>query len=97
MGRKKITLAMDSDALRDAMAGRETFSERAQKYGVSRQAINGWLEAGRIPPRAIAEIAQDLDLTPEVVNKILAPSKLEGKKRRRFSITITVDEHLDET
>jgi hypothetical protein len=97
MGRKRVTLAIDADALRAAMAGKETFSERAEKYGVSRQAVNGWLEAARIPPRALAELARDLDLAPDVVDAILAPAQ-DGKdpkrKRRRFTVTLHVDEHL---
>jgi transcriptional regulator with XRE-family HTH domain len=72
------------------MAGKETFSERAEKYGVSKQAINGWLSNGRIPPRAFYEIARDLDISSDLVAEILAPAAQSPK--RKWVLTVTLEE-----
>lgn len=96
MGRKFVTIKFDPNKLREVMAGRETFSERAEKYGVTRQAIQGWLDSGRIPPRALIEIIRDLDLSTEVVNALLG--KPEGddseptKTKKKYVLTLTLEE-----
>ena len=90
MGRQKVTIPFDAEKLREAMAGKETFSERAEKYGVSKQAISGWLTAGRIPPRALYEIARDLEIPPALVAEILAPAAQTPK--RKWVLTVTLEE-----
>lgn len=92
MGRKPVSLAIDSEMLRKALEGRETFSERAAKYGVSRQAVANWLAEGRMPPRALAEIAMDLNLPAELVDAILAPSARALERKKKWVLTITFDE-----
>lgn len=102
MGKPRTSINIDSDALRMAMSGVETFSERAREYGVTRQAINGWLQAGRIPPRAFAEIVRDLQFDVETVEKILTVPRTKlkdsdpARKRRRYKFTIFVDEYLED-
>lgn len=88
MSRKSVMLDIDSTKLREAIADRSTFSDLAQKYGVTRQAINNWLNDGKIPPRALVEIARDLDLLPEVIEQILAPST---EKHKNPKIVITIE------
>ncbi len=92
MGRKRTTLAIDPVKLREAVAGRETWSDYAEKFGVTKQAISAWLSEGRIPARALIEIARDLDLAPEVVEAILEPSTRAHAQKRKWTITLTVEE-----
>jgi len=90
MSRPSVRLKIDSERLRAAIGSKVTWSEIAEKYGVTRQAVNGWLSEGRIPPRALAEITKDLGLSPDTVKEILAPSEKEPKKK--WVLTITLEE-----
>lgn len=98
MGKHRTRIEFNPDALKKALDGVESFSDRADKFGVTRQAINGWFSEGLIPPRALAEIVRDLNLSVETVTEILSPiikkkKKIEGP-RRRYTVTIEVDEHI---
>lgn len=91
MAKKSVMLDINVDKLRQLMSNaRETFSERAQKYGVTRQAIQHWLDGGRMPPRAIIELLRDLDASPADTEELLAPQKEKAKKK--WKVTITVEE-----
>lgn len=85
-------LAIDTTVLRRLLAGKETFSERAEKYGVSKQAVSGWLSEGRMPPRAIAEILRDLDCSIEDTEALLAPQKEKAAKKKRWVLKVTLEE-----
>jgi hypothetical protein len=91
MGRNSVRLKIDSDALRLIVGDRATWSDIAEKYGVSRQAVSGWLAEGLIPPRALAEMARDLDLSPKQLDEILAPQQEKIRERKKWKITITVE------
>lgn len=92
MGRNKVNLSINGDVLRALMKGKETWSERAEKYGVTKQAVSNWLSEGRMPPRALIELVRDLDLSPEQVEEILGPQHEKMKARKRWKITVFVDE-----
>lgn len=92
MGRQTVNLAIDTELLKSIVKEKETWTERAQKYGVTKQAVSGWLTSGRIPPRALVEIVRDLDLTPEQVEAILAPQKEKAEERKKWKITVYVEE-----
>lgn len=93
MSRKSVRIAFDAEYLRELMAGRESWTERAQKYGVSKQAVNGWLSDGRIPPRAMVEIVRDLDLSPDQVERLLYKPQSDRPKRVVITATIEIVEH----
>jgi transcriptional regulator with XRE-family HTH domain len=80
MGRKPISLNINVDAFRKAVGDKLTWSDIAEKYGVTRQAVNGWLQDGRIPPRALMEIMKELKLEPEIVKAILEPYQKPKKQ-----------------
>ena len=94
MGRTKVSLRIDSDKLRAAMKAHDgNWSEFAQKYGVTKQAVSNWLSEGLIPPRAIAEIARELSLHSDVIDEILSPQSdyVESKNKRVFAINATIE------
>ena len=45
-----------------------------------------------IPPRALVEIAKDLDLSAEQIEEILAPQAKKAKERKRWKVTVLIDE-----
>jgi transcriptional regulator with XRE-family HTH domain len=94
MGRQRVNLEINPEKLRSLLKGKETFSERAEKYGVSKQALSNWLEEGRMPPRAIIELLRDLDVSPEDVDELLSPQKEKeaDRKNKKFVMTLTVEE-----
>lgn len=92
MGRNKVSLPFDPAVFRELLKGRETFTERAQKYGVSKQAVNGWIEAGRIPPRALCELAMDLELSDEDVQRLLKPTLAKNEEKKKWTLTVTLEE-----
>ncbi len=93
MPKKRVMLSIDTAELRAALAGKETFSELAQKYGVSKQAVNGWLDTARIPPRALVEIARDLDLSPEQIDNILCRGDETSTAKKKWTLKVTLEEN----
>lgn len=72
MGRKKVTIPINTKEFRDILNYKNILlSEIAHKYGVTRQAVNGWLKFERIPPRVLINISKDFGLKPQEVDKIL--------------------------
>lgn len=87
MSRAKVRLAINSEKLRQLVKDKETFSELAQRYGVTKQAVSQWLSDGEMPPRAIVELVRDLDVSQEDLEELLAP-QLEKSNKKKWVITI---------
>lgn len=92
MGRSRVSLPIDVDRLKSAIGSKCSWSDIATKYGVSKQAVSNWLADGRIPPRALIEIAHDLNLDAETVDEILKPSIEVKQKKKQWRVLITVTE-----
>lgn len=92
MGRASIMLRVDSEVLRRLISGKETFSERAQKFGISKQALNQWMTDGKMPPRAIAELVHDLDIGIDDVNALLEPQRKASAEKKKWTLTVTLEE-----
>lgn len=85
MGRHAVTIPIDSDMLRKVISDNNfTPSKLSRAYGVTRQAVNGWFKAGRIPPRVLADLARELNLPPEIVKEIV-------RKENRYAIKIQIE------
>lgn len=88
MGKTATTIQINSHEFRKMLNGQYvSFADLAKKYGVTRQAVNGWLNTGRIPPRVLANIALDFKIPPEMIKEIL-------KKESKIS-SITIEIKLD--
>ena len=73
MGRRKTTIPVDGTALRDAVErSPATWSSLAERLGVTRQTVSGWVSKGRIPPRQLADLAKELGLGAGEVRRIMA-------------------------
>lgn len=98
MGRDRVTIPFNVEAFKKYIKESGTFSERAQSFGVSKQAMNSWFQLERIPPRALAEIALDLKLSPEAMAEILlVKTNVAYKKRtKRLKYSIEIYEHDEE-
>lgn len=83
MGRNKVRLSINPEKLRSLIKENHTFSEMAQKYGVTKQAVSQWVTDGQMPPRAIVELVKDLDISSEDVEELLAPQMASVLRRRR--------------
>lgn len=92
MGRNKTTLPINADLLRDLIKSKETFSERAEQFGVSKQALNQWMVEGRMPPRALCELVMDLKLPKETVDDLLKPALTQLEAKKRWTLTVTLEE-----
>lgn len=91
MGRTPVTIRIDGEMLRKALKDHDLkFSDRAEKYGVTRQAINSWFSHGRIPPRALIEMAMEAGLSKEQLDQIIVNTKdeTETTEKRKWQITI---------
>lgn len=97
MGRTPVNMAVNKEILRGLLESLGPLSERAEKYGVTKQAINGWLNTGLIPPRALSELVMELGIDAETVKSLLEVGERKQKgKRRRYTFTLHVDEYGDE-
>lgn len=92
MPKTSVRLKIDGDMLRKLIGSKTTWTEYAEKYGVTKQAVSAWLTEGRIPPRALVEVARELDLSPEQVEDVLAPQAQKEKARRQWKVTVLIDE-----
>lgn len=95
MSRNTTRLKIDGEILRSLIASKETFSERAAKQGVSKQAVHSWIVEGLIPPRALCELVIDLDVSIDDLNELLEPQRKHIAKRRKFVATIIIEESND--
>lgn len=85
MGKTSHRLDIDPEELRLVMTNNNYTPSRAAKaYGVTRQAVNGWFKSGKIPPRALAEIAKEMELSPDIIDSIL-------KKKQKYKIKIQIE------
>lgn len=72
MGRKSVMIAFDPVAFRDVVKSHgKALIDLEPVTGVSKQAINGWLSAAKIPPRQLHTIAQGLKWKPNDVARVL--------------------------
>lgn len=92
MSRQSIRLRVDGDVLRRLIKDRETFSDRAQKFGISKQALNEWMVEGLMPPRAIAEFLMDINASTEDTNALLEPQRKSMTEKKKWTVTLTVEE-----
>lgn len=98
MGRRRTTIPINATAFRQVFKDEREidFSKIAEGFGVTRQAVNGWLVNGRIPPRALAEIIKVYDVKPDEVEMITDCEPVEiktAKKKKIYSIEINFYEH----
>lgn len=101
MGRKSVSLKIDGDALRRIMRDHDlVFSDRAREFGISKQALNGWMSCNRMPARALIELAIDVKLSREQVDEILVRTDIRDKEKNNskkiWKINIEVEELDDE-
>jgi hypothetical protein len=94
MGRRTTRIRIDSERLRKAVGSQESWSAYAEKFGVTRQAVCNWLAEGKIPPRALFEIARDLNLSSEVINEILVAGEELELPNRQIVIRISIEESI---
>lgn len=98
MGRAPINMSVNKEMLRGLLESLGPLSERAEKYGVTKQAINGWLQTGSIPPRALSELVRELGIDAEQVKQLLEVGDRKHKgKKRRYTLTLHVDEYGEES
>lgn len=89
MGRKRTTIPINSEKLREAVAGRETWTGIAEQFGVTKQAVSEWLRTGRIPPRALIEICRELNIPQDLLEDILEP--VQEREPIKWVCTITLE------
>lgn len=92
MAKQSLRLSVDGELLRKLIGSKGTWSDLADKYGVTKQAVSGWLSDGLMPPRALVEIARELDLSPEQIEEVLAPQAKKAKARKQWKVTVLIDE-----
>lgn len=99
MARPTTMIPIQTNQLRKALADRDrSIASLEALLGVSRQAVNGWFQRDRIPPRKLADIARDLNITEEEFEAItmrqkdsLVPLfKIERNKKAEDQIKQTV-------
>lgn len=90
MGRTSVRIPIDADLFRDLIKGAYTLTKLAEVSGVTKQAVNAWLEEGRIPPKVIADLVKELNWDVETVEKLVRP-------RTSFTITIHIESADDKT
>lgn len=92
MGRTPTTIRIDGELFRKILKDHDlNFSDRAKSYGVSKQAMNQWFGTGRIPPRALIEIALELGLVKDQLDRIIINTKdelAESLPKRKWQITM---------
>ena len=72
MSRSRVMIPFNTDDLKQALRENGWNSARvAEFFGISKQAVSQWFQQERIPPRKIADLAQELALSAGVVEKIL--------------------------
>jgi transcriptional regulator with XRE-family HTH domain len=95
MGRRPINLKINGDALSSFLKNNDhSFSDRATQFGISKQAINGWITNGIISPRALAELAIEFNIPPDLLKIILLrPGEIDLKKgKKSWTIKVTLEE-----
>jgi hypothetical protein len=90
MSRPKVMLPINPNVLRRLIGERETFSERAQKFGVTRQALNSWFNEGAMPPRALIEFGMDIQISKEDLDQLLLKSP--QKPGKKVTVVIITEE-----
>ncbi len=91
MGRNSTRLKINGEVLREILKEHNlNFSERAERYGVTKQALNSWLSEGLIPPRALVELVLDLKIPKEHLDNIIINSSpdIPSSKKKKWVITI---------
>lgn len=80
----------------EAAALRALFSKKnaplnhvAKRMGVTRQALNSWLQSERIPPRRLTEIGMLYDITHEEMQRIIPQ---DSKPRLKAKINALEDQ-----
>lgn len=98
MGRNRTSIPFNVNKFRALVKEVSSFSERSAAFGVSKQAINSWMTTGRIPPRALAEMAMDLKWnTGDIAELLQAPiTKDERDMSKRLRFSIEIYEHCEE-
>lgn len=98
MGRNRTTIPFNVEAFKKYVKESSSFSERAKEFGVSKQAMNSWFSTGRIPPRALAEIAIDLNFTADVMTEILSvkSNKAHASLTKKIKYSIEIYEHVED-
>lgn len=98
MGRNRTTIPFNVESFKRHVKEGSTFSERATEFGVSKQAMNGWFQTQRIPPRALAEIAMDLKFAPDIMAEILEvkTNKAHAAVTKKIRYSIEIYEHVEE-
>ena len=94
MGRKPTSIRFNSVVFRELFKDLN-YANIAEGWGVTRQAVNGWLTTGRIPPRAMAEIIKAHDVDPKDVERLMdVPPDAEKKKPKKiFTIELNIYQH----
>lgn len=70
MGRKPTSVRFNSMVFRELFKDLN-YSKIVDERSVTRQALNGWLNTGRIPPKAMAEIVKAHNVSPNDVERLM--------------------------
>lgn len=89
MGRHKTTIPFNSNKLREILKGVETLVAFGEKNGVSKQAVQQWLDNSRIPPRVLYEAIRTLDVSPQDMEELL---QIAPETKKRWVLTMTLEE-----
>ena len=97
MPKQSMMIRVNSKALRKSISHRQqSLASLEDPLGVSRQAINGWLNKNSIPPRKLSILADTLDLSVEELEEITSTPKDETFILFRTNRNVAVPENVKE-
>jgi Zn-dependent peptidase ImmA (M78 family) len=94
MPKQSYMISVNAEKLKEAILSRGHIADLETPLGVTKQAINGWLSKGRIPPRQLSKISKALKLDAPEINNITSIPKEKSFVLFRTNRNVAVSDEV---